>query len=189
MAYTNFLGKETYVAIERVDYSPTDKGIYFFLGIYSDRSRTCLLARKEHQVSGSNTIQTLKGRINEFPSPDSVKRGETYLIRNPLNNGPSTCRWLIAERNNDIVDINDPNYFPTLGWTCWMVGGHERFYMEAEGKYYRLSDMETAELIQIWPNDDIRVWNQWFSKPVVNILKQCYLYLKSLPEYADAIEC
>jgi hypothetical protein len=192
MAYKNFLGKNTYVTVDRIDYCPIDKSINFLLGIYSDTSRSRLLATKEHRLSGATKIVSLKGRVNDFPALDDTKKGDVYLVRNKLGHSEQNCKWLVAERNNLQIDTSSPDYHPALNWTCWMVGGHETFFVEEEGKYYGLSDAEKAELIQIWPIDDIRIWNNFFSKSVLNqkgVLKQCYLYLKSLPEYADAIEC
>ena len=187
MALSNFnLDGSTYLVVDRVSYAiyfKRETHIKFYADLYADSSKTTLLTSKEYHIHPELEIRELKGRVNELPTVN-LELGDLYLVKN--NYLPHILEsWLLAKRKDSANDGS-----PTDGWGFWLILPQEIFL--SHGKYYQITNSNTALLTEVEkPSHSYLDWRvadngTEMSKDIVT---QCYLYLKSLPEYADAVDC
>ena len=185
MAFSNFLGANTYLIVDRVAYFKMENRIHFFTSIYSDSSKATLITSNEYYIQAGLERRELKAKVNALPT-ENLTVGDLYLVENTLL-PHITNPWLLAKKENPLNDGS-----PSDGWSFWIPTIHEVFYM-SDANYYTISDLEVGTLSKVSElTDDPRVWNTWFAKEPVNdnsIVGQCYLYLKHRPEYAGVVDC
>ena len=188
MALSNFsLDGSTYLVVNGVSYAiyfKRETHINFHADLYADSSKTTLITSKEYHLHPELKIRELKGKVNELPTAN-LELGDLYLVKNHyLPHIPES--WLLAKRKEPAHDNSS-----TDGWGFWLILPQETFL--SHEKYYQITNSTTAILTEVekpprmgWKVADK---GKGMSEEAKDIVTQCYLYLKSLPEYANAVDC
>ena len=186
MAISNFIGENTYVMIDRLFYSPIEKRVSFNIYVYADSSKTKFLAGRDFNIYSHNIRRELKDKLDKLPPVETTEEKDIFLVNN---------EYLPHVREKWLFAIREPlsgrdEFFD--GWSFWVPTAHEVFYMQTDQNYYKIN-LSTGELIRTdEPQDDVRVWNSWFTKEKIaenGLMKQCYLYLKHLQEFENCLDC
>jgi len=180
------LGFNAYLVVDRISYAfyfKRETRIHFYADIYTNSNKTTLVASKAFYIHPDLEIRELKGKVSKLPT-SNLEDGDLYLVKN--NYLPHILEnWLLAKRQTPLNDNS-----PTDGWSFWLILPREIF--SSGEKYYQINDPATGILTEVAkPSGAHLVWKV-FNKnmyPTGDIINQCYLYLKSLPEFADTVDC
>jgi len=176
MALTNFMFKDSYVTISRLVFEKDINHISCTLKVMSADKKQAAI--REVHASGSKKFLSICLGVLEPPSNPAHE--DAYLLQGDLRgvwkNYPShIASWDMHRK--------DWNYWAAYSW-------HEPLYLEDSKEYVHLVDGNIIKGVTCY--DDIRVWDRFFSPEALkesNHIKQFYLYLKSLDEFKDCVDC
>ena len=178
MALGNYMFDDSYLRVNRFVFSKFEKYMTCSLHIYaaSKKGLTQPWASREISVSGNHMAM---GISLATEPPDNPQDGDAYLLQGDLQG----------------VWQNYPNHIASWDslkndWNYWIANSwHDMLYFQDTETYVTLKDNILTPCICF---NDVRIWNKFFSTDVIeesNHTKQFYLYLKSLDEFKDCVDC
>jgi hypothetical protein len=181
MALQNYLSEGTYSIVDCINYSKYGNWLRFTFKIFSDSSKTTELASKNYEICRHILHRGVRG-FTSIPPVDAVI-GEFYVV---TNEPKPTGLW--EGREGLLAVLNDK-----LEWCFWGFGGNSETFYHLQDSYYFLLNRSTLEPIKIYPTNDFRLWDKWFSpdnmfSDTSNIVKQIYLFLKSQPGFENVVD-
>jgi len=185
MALKNYLTEGTYSIVDNVQIVKSNRHLRFNLKIFSDESMKVELAQKEFEVSSHMSYRAVLD-TRSLP-PENPEAGAMYLIGENPQGDWEKYRGLFAIWELSTPHDNIPH------WTCWGFGPGEIVYDVKTDSYFT-QNHDTLEKTIMYPHDDFRIWDKWFSSDKIfsstsNLHKQIYLYLKSLRGFEGASSC
>lgn len=177
MALTNYLGN-TYCIVDSIQCEKEAKFIRFDLRIYPNSSKTVVLANKNFSIAMQPTCWGIK-QFGITQMPNNPTEGDCYILaKNGLHESiPEIYAGLRAIFNGS-------------EWQYWSTQTHELLYDIVADKYVNY-DFNSGTLTDAVNVNDSRLWDKFFCPSLIEangIIKQCYTYLKSLPEFEDCVD-
>ena len=178
MAIKNYLTKNSYTYIHNIIYEKSPKRCTVVMNIYSDETKTLLLANKGITVDGDHkhiSLLSLNNKIKELPSELSV--GMHYLI----DENPDAD---LLGYEGQLTAYNSV----TKNWDKWVLWNGLIVFVEDEKKYYIRNGDSWTEHKDF--TADKRLWDKWFAPEVAladgtNPTKQMYKFMKTLDQFKD----
>lgn len=178
MAFKNYLTVGTYTGICNLIYEKSLKRCTAMLEIWTDDSKTLLLANKSVVVDGSRkclTVDSLKNKLEVEPEAKDPEM--SYIISDTPKDSLVGYEGQLT-RYNPYTKVMDK-------WVLWdglvvYVADEDKYYQRVKGKWE-----ESLEF-----GADERVWNKWFAPEVAmaegtNPMQQMYKFMKTLPQFKD----
>ena len=178
MALLNYLSSGTYSIIDYVEYSKYVCSLRFVLRMFSDNTKTTELASKRYDIGAYRTYQGIISTLTVPPATPDV--GDAYVV-----GIGATGVWEGRDRLIAVWQGVDE-------WGFWGFAPDQIYYDLVEENYFKMNPA-TLERIVVYPVDDTRLWNKWFSSALMfsetsNTFKQGYLYLKAQPGFENVID-
>ena len=177
MALTNYLGA-TYCIVDSIQYEKEAKFVRFDLKIYSNSSKTTVLASKNFSILMQSTCWGIK-QFGVTQMPGNPVEGDCYILaKTGLHESiPELYAGLKAR-------------FENIEWRYWSTQTSELLYDITAAKYvnYNFDTGTTTDAINV---NDSRLWDTYLCTALVEqngLIAQCYTYLKSLPEFANTVD-
>ena len=182
MAVKDFLSKGTYTSIENLIYEKSLKRCTVVLEIWSDSSKSTVLANKGITVDGSYKVISVESIKNKLKSqPHEISADMHYIIdKDGLGSELSGYENQLTKYNED-----------TNQWDNWVLWEGLVIFVEDEQKYYRYKNKEWVEEKNVLT--DKRIWDKWFAPEVAlaegtNPTKQMYKFIKTLEQFKDCVD-
>lgn len=174
MAFTNFMGIGTYTVIHSANFNKQDKSISMQINTYLSESKTQLLAENRIEVRVDKSGYPVKNLTTNTPPLDSEIRDAYVVASEPTNS------WVGLE--NKVVAWNG------MTWDTFEPSDLRRIY-DQSGDCTFLWDVD--QWIRISSELSDSEFDAFFSVTTqnqedTNLLKQCYDYLKTRPEFTNA---
>jgi len=176
MGFADIIVDGSYSQVRYVVYDKVAKYLAFNLTIYHTSEKLESFAKIDFLFNMGNRVPSVIAKQNK--PPVDPKDGDWYAV-----GAIPTGAWS-EYKENTLVEWNSEG-------AIWNIIEDQLIYLETNGKYYTPVD---GKLTVSHTVTDSRVWDKFFdvSKIGVNnntdIVKQCYLFLKSRPEYTNAID-
>lgn len=175
MAILNYIGQGTYSIVDEIYLNRITKNLRWSVIVYSDSTKTTKLAQTDFDVSGRDTLRSVKG-ILSCP-PENPKPFDTWFVS---KSELATEAW---EGRENLIAVYMPES-PYNGWGFWYHTDHEVFYYEPLSLYVRY-DQSTGEITPAIVHSDSRIWDKYFAKP--DTINQLYLYMHTLPNFKGTV--
>lgn len=179
MAFKNYLCKGTYTNISNLIYEKKLKRCTAMLEIWSDDSKSILLASRGVVVEGLRkviSVFSLKNKQNTIPSP---LNDEMYYIigQNPKDD--------FLGYSGQLTKYNSIS----KNWDKWILQVNLVVFVEDEQQYYKYSSDNNWILLQEF-TEDYRVWEKWLSPEISmtgnnNPMQKMYELIKTFPQFKD----
>lgn len=186
MALGNYIGANTYTTIDEVIYGKAAMFLRFSLYVWSDSSKSTLLASKQYDIYFDKDIEQIDG-IDSTTPPENPQNGDRYLIAQEGVTGDwASYEGKIAEWKSDLNE-------GAGGWSFWFVSPGHPYYHPASELYYHITDEEGSYNTSSF-EEDARMWDKWFAPQHVlldeenNLYKQIYIFLKTLPGFENVTD-
>lgn len=171
MALTGLIGNGTYTRIENISYNRIDKYLGIIITTYLDSNKSIKLSTFNIDIK-VDTPQEVESMLSAPPESPNVS--QFYLV------GPNpTGDWV---GKSGVVGWNG------LAWTdnpsVSVLAKDSGIIYDKNGTEWLPSKTKLSEA----------AWLAAFDTPAIsgvnnNIIKKCYDYLKTLPEFANAQDC
>ena len=173
-----------YGHMRNIQYDGPSRQLFFEFSVYVDDTKTQETGKLHYNLG--NMSETATGVIAKQDSPPtSPNDGDMYLIGSSSPSGA----WVdnIQKNENDLVEWSEEN----VSWSHTTILGLPYLYLESDGKYYSLeANILTEEPLVV----DSRLWDVLFKPGKIgkdnntDIIKQCYTYLKTRPEFSEVVD-
>ena len=187
MALANYIGTGTYSIIEKVIFSSKDSHIGFTLKVYSDDSKSELLATRVYDYVMDTDVDVLLGLDTSTP-PESPSIGDSYLIAKT----GATGDWESFPGHVATWDaFGGPEEEAT--WTPMDHEPEKRFYYEPGDSFIEITS-RGGNYKSVTDTDSVRTWDAFFTKDHIfntsgsNLHSQTYAFLKTQPGFESAID-
>jgi hypothetical protein len=179
MALKNYLTDGTYSIVDSVHYSKQSNYLRFNFRIFVDSTKQVEIAAKYYEMSRNRFCRNLKGFLST--PPENALVGDFYCVKKDT---VATGAWESREGLLAVLNIKKE-------WEFWMLGPNEIFYFTDNGKYYSMNN-DTLEILEVFPLDEYRLWDKWFSPTLLfsesNMYKQIYNFLKTRQGFEKVID-
>lgn len=176
MALSNYLATGTYSIVDSVTYSKQTGFLRFVLRVFPDANKIDELASKNYDLGG---YVTYRGILGTLTAPPESPQSDFYVI-----GVGATGEW---EGRDRLLAI-----YVNGEWQFWGNSPGEVFYDIVNENYCTLN-LSTLEKTVVYPLNDVRLWNAWFTSALMfsetsNPFKQAYLFLKSRPGFESVTD-
>lgn len=178
MAFKNYISTGTYTAVSNLIYEKNLKRCTAMLEIWTDESKTQVLANKAITVDGAVKISSIASLTNHIQSEPEDKNSEIcYLISKDATGSFAGYEGQLTRYN--------PH---TNNWDKWVLWEGLTVFVEDEGKYYQRLNQSWKHLSD--HSSDVRIWDKWLAPSVsmeagTNPMQQMYKFMKTLPQFKD----
>lgn len=181
MAFKNYLAPNSYSNVCNMIYEKSLKRCTVMLEIWTDDSKTLLLANKGVTVDGSIkhiSIASLKDKQKSAPA--EISPDMHYIISNDAEGDFAGYEGQLAKYNP--ISKN---------WDKWVLWPNLVAYIEDEQKYYVFANGKWSEAPDMVA--DRRVWDKWLSPEIAmaagaNPMEQMYKLMKTLPQFKNCTD-
>ena len=172
MALKGYIAPNTYTVIDNIIYEKVTTRCTALLQIYSDSSKTTLLASTSVIVDGTATIPSIISVKEGLSVPPKCDESTYFLIKN----GEDSLYG--CDHKIGLKTAKGEVYTYNLAENSFLL------YAKDEDKYYLYKENTWVEQLGIVA--DKRVWNKWFNPTVAlasgtNTTEQMYKLIKTLP--------
>ena len=171
----------SYTVINIEAYNPQDNVISFNAVVYRDSTKKSKVTELRYQFKGLEKINTIPNRGISSPLPLAPELGDKVLV------GPNPSGDLAAyDHGTQLTWLGEEN--------SWIqtekLIEDEYFYIEEEDAYAQWVGGEFYVLNSFFTS---AIWATYFDLNIIDqagqtLLKSCYDYLKTLPEFANAVD-
>ncbi len=186
MAFGNYIGTGTYTVVDEVIYGKFNKFVRCTLYVYSDNTKTNLLATKQLEFYFDRDYEEIHG-INMTEPPANPVEGQKYHIN------PAGATGVFAGDPGKIAEWKSDINEGAGGYTFWFPTPGLSYWYGPEGQYYIITSDE-GDIISKDFEDDWRMWDKWFAPEHVilneenNLYKRLYEFLKTQPGFENVID-
>jgi hypothetical protein len=178
MAFKDYLTPNSYTSVSNMIYEKGLKRCTVMLEVWSDESKSVLLANKGVTVDGSVKIPSLASLKNKLKAvPTEIVPQMGYII-------DVNAEEELAGYEGQLTRYNPV----TKNWDKWVLWDGLIMFAEDEEKYYLFKDGVWSELKDF--SADLRIWNEWLAPEIAmvdgkNPMQQMYKFMKTLPQFKD----
>lgn len=181
MALLNYITSGTYSIVDCVSYSKQGRWLRFCLKVFLDKDKQFELASRFYDFSCVSRYKEIEDTLSE--PPENIREDAFYLVtKDPAPTG----KW---ETRGGLLARFDPTW---KDWGFGFNGPDEIFYNGKNNSYFKLN-AETLERITVYPTNDVRIWDSWFTSDLVfssqsNLYSQIYEYLRTQPSFENVTD-
>jgi hypothetical protein len=178
MALRDYLSAKTYTAISNLIYEKNLKRCTAMLEIWTDDSKTLLLANKGVTIDGTIKIPPVASlEILAQSEPEDKNPDMYYIIA-------QDAKGSFAGYEGQLTRFN-PH---TNNWDKWVLWEGLMVFVEDESKYYQRVDGNWKENLDC--SSDARIWDKWMAPEIAmakgtNPMQQMYKFMKTLPQFKN----
>lgn len=178
MGLKDYLSSGTYTAISNLIYEKNLKRCTAMLEIWTNESKTLILANKGVTVEGTTKLPSVASLKNLVQTEPEDKNPEMYYIID------QDAKDSFVNYEGQLTRFNQN----TNNWDKWELWEGLMVFVEDESKYYQRVNGSWQENPDC--SSDARIWDKWMAPEIAmangtNPMQQMYKFIKTLPQFKD----